>query len=162
MKAVKNVTIKLAFFQTLHHFPNSPNCQMQLFSFTSQNDLDFIFSRKTAKDKMCFCGWVHLDCLICFKLCCLWQMWAIELLAESSWIPHHKIVTLCLEITPTSLALFISAGILQTFWGQGQDGDCGERKQQRKEVWGLWLYRTQALDSQYTDPLTGLPLKQQI
>lgn len=33
MKAVKNMTIQLTFFQTLHHTSNSYDCQMQLFSF---------------------------------------------------------------------------------------------------------------------------------
>lgn len=72
-------------------------------------------------------------------------------------------------MTPTSLALFISTGILQAFWGQGRGGDCGERKQQSKQVQGLLLYRTEALDNHdsrdrhwYTDPLTVLHLKQQI
>lgn len=44
-------------------------------------------------------------------------------------IPHHEIVMVYLEMASTSLVLFISTGILQAFWGQGRNGDCGEQKQ---------------------------------
>lgn len=119
MKAVKNVTLKQAFFQTLHHSSNSPKCQRQLFSFTSQNGLDFIISRKIAKDKMCFCGSVYLDHLIWFN---------VALLAESSWIPHHKIVTVSRNDSNLFSTLHFnwhSAGILGT-----------------RERWGLWGEKT--------------------